>query len=52
MHSSKKAQITYLKADKALTKVSSKYADFTDFFSPKLAIKLPKHTRINNHIIK
>ena len=40
---SRKAQIAYLKADKALTKVLSKYADFADVFSLKLAIKLLEH---------
>ena len=30
MHPSKRAQIIYLKADKALTEVSNKYADFAD----------------------
>ena len=39
----KKTQIVYLKADKALTEVFSKYANFTDIFSLKLAAKLPKH---------
>ena len=52
VYSSKKAQITYLKVDKAFTKVSSKYADFTYIFSLKLAIELSKHTKINNYAIK
>ncbi len=30
----------------------SKYADFADGFSPKLAVILPEHTRINNHIME
>ncbi len=29
-----------------------KYTDFADVFSPKLAVELPKHTRINNHVIE
>ncbi len=41
-----------MKADEAPTKVTSKYADFADVFSPKLTIKLPKHMRINNHTIE
>ncbi len=28
-----------------------KYADFSDVFSPKLAVELPEHTRINDHAI-
>ena len=52
IHFSKKAQIAYLKVDEALTKTPSKYADFADVFSPKFAAELPKHTRINNHVIK
>ena len=38
----RKAQITYLKVDEALTKVSREYADSSDFFSLKLAAKLPE----------
>ena len=48
----KKAQIVYLKADKASTKVLSKYANFVDVFSPKLAVKLSKYTRIRDYAIK
>ena len=52
MYPSRKAQIAHLKADKAPTKVSSKYADFIDVFLLKLAIKLLKYTRINNYAIE
>ncbi len=52
VHPSKKAQIAHLKADEAPTKMFNKYADFTEIFSPKLAVKLPKYTRINDHAIK
>ena len=52
MHFSKKAQITHLKANKAFTKVPSKYADFADIFLQKLVAKLPKHTRIHDHVIE
>ena len=52
MLSLKKAQIVYLKADEASIEVLSKYADFVDIFLPKLAIKLLKHMKINNHAIK
>ena len=52
MHPSKKAQIIHLKVDEALTKVHSKYADFIDGFSLKLAVKLFKHIITNNYAIK
>ncbi len=52
VHLSKKAQIAYLKADETPTKVPSKYADFADVFSLKLAAELPVHTRINDHAIE
>ena len=52
IHLSKKAQIAHLKANEALFKVFSEYADFADIFSPKLTAKLSEHTRINNHIIE
>ncbi len=49
MHPSRRAQIAHLKADEAFTKVPSKYADFADVFSPKLAVELLEHTEINDH---
>ena len=52
MYPSKKAQIAYIKVDEALTKVSSKYADFTNIFLSKLAEELFKHTKINEYTIK
>ena len=52
MHPLRKTQIAQLKADKASSKVSSEYADFANIFSPKLAAKLPKHTRINDYAIE
>ncbi len=52
MYPLKKAQIAYLKVDKAPSKVLDKYADFADVFSPKLATELPEHTGINDHAIK
>ena len=52
MYLSKKAQIAYLKVDEALTKVSNKYANFADVFSPKLAVELLEYTRINDYTIK
>ena len=52
MYPLKRAYIAYLKADKAFTKGPSKYANFEDIFSQKLAVKLPKYTGINNYAIK
>ncbi len=52
VHSLKKAQIAHLKADKALTKDLSEYADFANVFSPSLAAELPEYTGINNHAIE
>ena len=52
LHSSKKAQIAYLKVDEALTKVASQYTNFADVFFPKLAVELPKHMKINDYAIK
>ena len=52
MHPSRRAQIVYLKIDKAYSKIRSKYVDFADIFLPKLAIKFPKHKRITNHTIE
>ncbi len=52
MNSSIKFQIADLKVDEALTKVLSKYIDFADVFSSKLAVELLKYIRINNHTIE
>ncbi len=52
VHPSKRAQIAHLKVDEAPTKVPSKYADFVDVFSPKLAIELPEYIGINDHVIE
>ena len=52
MHPLIKAQIAYLKVDKAFTKVSRKYTDFVDVFSRKLVAKLLKYMSIYNCIIK
>ncbi len=48
----RKVQMTDLKANKVHTVIPSKYIDFADIFLPKLAIKLPKYMRINDHTIK
>ncbi len=47
-----RAQIAYLKVDEIFIKISSKYTDFADVFSLKLAIKLSKYMGINDHNIK
>ena len=52
VHPLKRVQIAHLKVDEAPSEVPSKYADFTDVFSPKLAAKLSEHTRINDHAIE
>ncbi len=44
--------MAHLKVDKSPTIVLSKYADFVDVFLPKLAIELPEHKKISNHVIK
>ena len=41
-----------MKVDKALTKVSSEYADFADVFLSKLVTELLKHMRINDYTIE
>ncbi len=38
--------------DKVFTEVFSKYANFVDVISSKLAIELLKHISINNYVIK
>ena len=52
VHPLKRIQIAHLKVDEAFTKVSSKYTDFADIFSPKLAAKFLEYTRINNPAIE
>ena len=52
MNLSRRTQIVHLKADEAPSKVFSKYANFADVFLLKLAIELPKHTKINNYAIE
>ncbi len=49
---SKKAQIAYLKIDKALKELTNKYVDFINIFSSELATELSKHTYMNNYTIK
>ena len=49
---SRRSQIFGLIAEEAPTKVPIEYLDFVDVFSPDLAFKLPKHTKINDHAIE
>ena len=49
VHLFQHAQIALLKAKKVT--ILSKYADYTDVFSPDSASELPKHTSINDHFI-
>ena len=48
----RRPQIAGLIAKKAPTKVSAKYSEFADIFSPDLLPKLSKHTGINNYAIE
>ena len=48
----KRALIAHLNADKALTKVSNKYVDFSNVFSSKLIAKISKQIKIINDIIE
>ena len=52
IYPSRRAQIAHLKLDEAPTKVLSKCTDFANIFSPKLAVELPKYTKINDHAIE
>lgn len=51
VHPTKKAQIAFLFAEKALEKKIDEYVDYADLFSPEFTTELPKHTRINNQPI-
>ena len=52
IHPCCKPQIAILIAKKASKKMSDKYIDFTDVFSPDLAFDFRKHSGINNYAIK
>ena len=52
VHPSRKAQISSLIAENALTKVPNKYTNFADVFSLDLASELFKNTGINNYVIQ
>ena len=49
---SRKLQIASWIVEKTFSKISAKYADFANVFSPDLASKLPKYTWINDYTIK
>ena len=52
MYPIKRAQIAHFKANETPTQVSREYIYFANIFSPKLAAKLFKYMKINNHAIK
>ena len=52
VHPSRRPQVSGLIAVKASTKISAKYSDFADVFSPDLAFELPEHIGINDHAIE
>ena len=52
MHPSSRAQIVYVKANKAFIKVLSKYTNFGDIFLSLLTLKLLKYLGIKNYAIK
>ena len=45
-------QIAVLIANEAPTLILIEYSNFTDIFSLKLALKLPKQIKINDYTIK
>ena len=52
LHPSHRPQISGLIAEEAPTKISAKFSDFADIFSPNLASELSKHTGINDSTIE
>lgn len=46
-----KLQIIILKIDQTSTIISPEYSNFVDVFPTELAIELPEHRKINNHVI-
>ena len=52
IHLYRRPQIATLIIEKTPTKVSVKYNDFANIFSPNLVSKLLKHNKINNHTIE
>ena len=52
VHPSCRAQIAALVTNEAPTSIPTKYSNFADVFSPKLASKLSEYTGINDHAIE
>ena len=52
IHPFRRMQIAVLVANEAPTSIPIEYSDFTDIFSPKLASKLSKYSKINDHAIE
>ena len=52
VHFKKQAQVEALLFDKALTKVSVEYFNYSDVFSAENTAKLLENTTINKHAIK
>ena len=46
------AQVKALLFDKASTKISAKYSDYSDFFSAENVAELPENIRMNEHAIE
>lgn len=51
IYPSHRTQITLLKVNESSITVSPEYSNFKSVFFPELTTELPKHIRINNHII-
>ena len=52
VHPSRKPQVSGLITKEAPTKISTKYLDFADVFSPDLTSELLEHNGINDHAIE
>ena len=52
MYSKKQAQVGVLLFDKAFTKISAEYSDYSNVFSAEKTAKLPENIGMNEHAIK
>lgn len=52
MYLTHQTQMVFMKVNKALTAIPSKYADFADVFSLDLAVEFFIYIGINNHTIQ
>ena len=52
VHPSQAPLLAALQQDKVSTEISLKYADYTNIFSPDLAMELPENTGINEYAIE